>query len=361
MRKLFDQTKINQMELKNRFVRSATWEGMADDKGHLTDRLLKLYEDLAKGQVGLIITGYAFVLEDEQPNFAMMGIYDDSFIDDYKKLTDVVHSYGSKIALQIVYGGTQTRFNSDSRVIWGPSAVPEMGTGVVAKEMSKDEIKTLIKAFGDAAVRAKNAGFDGVQIHAAHGFLLSQFLNTYHNQRNDEYGGPIENRARIIFEIYDEIRNRVGNDYNVLIKINSADFVENGLVFEDSLYVCKELAKRGIDAIEVSGGISAAREQSFYRKNIDTPEKEAYFKNYAVQVAVETKVPIILVGGLRSLETMERILSETEIECFALSRPLISEPGLVKRWQEGDNIKTKCVSCNNCATSEGINCILNRK
>lgn len=360
MRTLFDKIKINQMELKNRFVRSSTWENVADEKGHLTEKLFNVYENLAKGQVGLILTGYAFVMENEQPNPGMMGIYDDSFIEEYKKLTDMVHSYDSKIVLQIAYGGTQTRYNTDNRVIWGPSAVPEMETGVVAKEMSKKDIEMLIKAFGDAAARAKASGFDGVQIHAAHGYLLSQFLNPYHNQRNDEYGGRIENRARIIFEVYDEIRKRVGNDYAVLIKINCQDFVEKGLTFKESMYVCKELDKKGIDAIEVSGGTWAAKKLGFRRLNINSSDKEAYFKSYAAQIAKEIKAPVILVGGLRSIETMERILAETEIDYFALSRPLIAEPDLIKRWYEGVRTKAKCISCNRCQTPEGIICFFNR-
>jgi len=360
VRTLFDKTMINKIELKNRFIRSSTWENMADEKGHLTDKLFKVYKDLAKGQVGLILTGYAFIMQNEQPNPGMMGIYNDSFIDEYKKLTDMVHSYGSKIVLQIAYGGTQTKYNTDKRIIWGPSAVPEMETGVVAKEMSKKDIKALIKAFGDAAARAKASGFDGVQIHAAHGYLLSQFLNPYHNQRNDEYGGRIENRARIIFEVYDEIRRRVGNDYAVLIKINCQDFVEKGLTFKESMYVCKELDKKGIDAIEVSGGTWAAKELGFSRPNINSPDKEAYFKSYAAQIAKEIKAPVILVGGLRSIETMECILAETAIDYFALSRPLIAEPDLIKRWYGWDRTKAKCVSCNRCRTSEGTMCFFKR-
>lgn len=357
MKKLFEKTKINQIELKNRFIRSATWENKADEKGHITDKLKLVYKNLARGQVGLIITGYAFVMEDEQPNPGMMGIYDDSFIPEYKELTNMVHNYGSKIILQLAYGGTQTTYRPENRVIWGPSAVREMATGVIAKEMTKEDINVLIKAFGDAAVRAKKAQFDGVQIHGAHGYLLSQFLNPYHNQRTDQYGGSIENRARIIFEIYEEIRQRVGKDYAVLIKINCRDFVEKEFNFEECRYVCEQLTKRGIDAIEISGGIAAAKELRAGRSNIDTPEKEGYFKTYAGQIAEEISVPIILVGGLKSFSVIEQISTQTNIEYFSLSRPLLREPNLIQRWQEGDRTKSKCISCNQCRSAEGNECV----
>lgn len=224
MKSLFDKTSFENLTLKNRFVRSATWENMADKKGHLTERLFKVYEDLAKAEVGTIITGFAFVTEDEQPNAGMMGIYDDSFIEEYKKLTDKVHEFGTQIIMQIVYGGSQTTFNLGERTILGPSAVSHVSCGVTPKEATQDEIKDLIKHFAAAAHRAQQAGFDGVQLHAAHGYLYSQFLNPYYNKRRDQYGGSIENRARIIFETLEAIQDKVGKDYPVTIKINSSDF-----------------------------------------------------------------------------------------------------------------------------------------
>jgi len=351
------------MELKNRFVRSATWENLADKKGHMTVKLLRVYQNLAEGQVGLIITGCSYVIEGEKEHPGMMGIYDDCFIEEYKKLTEIVHGYGSKIVLQFGYGGSQTsRKNVKNGTIWGPSAVPEMKTGIIAKEMTKEDINILIKVFGKAASRAKAANFDGVQIHAGHGYLFSQFLNPYHNQRTDKYGGNIRNRARIIFELYDEIRDKVGKSFAVMIKINCRDFVKKELTFEESKYVCKELTKKGIDAIEISGGIKAANElSSSGRKNINTSEEEAYFKNYAAKIAQEIEIPIILVGGIRSIQTAENILKETKISYFSLCRPLLAEPDLIKRWLEGDRRKSKCISCNRCRTPEGNFCIYNRE
>jgi len=362
MRDLFDSTSLNGVKLKNRFVRSGTWEQMASADGRLTDRLFSVYENLARGQVGLIITSYTFVTRGEQPNPGMLGIYDDRGHDDYRALTEMVHKHGSAIAMQLVYGGTQTFLPQSGQTIFGPSAVAEMATGVVAKEMEQSEIRALVKAFGDAAVRAKKAGFDGVQIHCAHGYFLGQWLNPHHNRRTDEYGGSIENRGRIIFETYEEVRSRCGEDYLIMLKINSEDYVPGGATFDDCRYVCMELARRGIDAIEISGGIFAAEEsQRWARPHVATAEDEAYFAAYAAQVAEEVETPVILVGGLKSLEVMERLLAETKIEYFSMARALMTEPEIIQRWMQGDRSKSKCISCNQCRHPEGNICILNRQ
>lgn len=365
MKKLFDKNRMLNMKLKNRFFRGGLWEELADSKGHMTQELYNIYEELAKGGVGTIITGYAFVTENEQPNPRMMGIYNDSFIEEYKKFTDMIHGYDANVIMQIVYGGSQSKFNTEGRIIWGPSSVENMVTKVVPREMTKEDIKYLVNAYGDAALRVKKAGFDGVEMHGAHGYLLSQFLCPYYNRRTDEYGGSIENRARIIFEVYEEIRNRVGDEFPVLIKINAEDFMENGLAAEESLYVSKRLAELGINAIEVSGGnessldvlegnLGPARTKIAARK-----ERESYFKEYATRLAQFVDIPVILIGGNRHFDVMENILNNTKIEYFSLARPLTAEPDLISKWEDGDNKKPKCVSCNKCYNTPGKRCILN--
>ncbi len=347
MRSLFDKTKIKNMSLKNRFIRSATWEGLANYDGHINDELLKVYSDLAKGGVGLIITSYAYITKDEQPNKGMLGIYDDSFINDYKELVDTIHSHGSNIMMQIVYGGSQTSYNTESRVILGPSAIPHLKTSITPKEMSKNDIAYIIESFANAAYRCKLAGFDGVQIHGAHGYLLSQFLDPYHNRRNDEYGGSIKNRSRIIFEIYKAIRFKVGDDYHIGIKINSSDFRESGATFEDCKYVIEKLDKLGIDSVEVSGG------------DFKSFKGESYFKEYASKLASIVSCPIMLVGGNRSINSMSDILNSTGIEYFSICRPLICEPDLINKFKNNIDYKHKCVCCNHCMKNEKL-CIFHK-
>jgi 2,4-dienoyl-CoA reductase-like NADH-dependent reductase (Old Yellow Enzyme family) len=356
---LFDVTEINGMRLSNRFVRAPTWEGMADEDGHITGPLLSLYEELALGGVGLIITGYAAVYTGEYASPRMMGIYEDSFISEYRILTETIHQYESKIALQIAYGGSQTYNHPENRLIWGPSAIAHPHTGVEPAPIETGEIRHLIRCYGDAAERACRAGFDAVEIHAAAGYFMSQFLSPSFNHRNDQYGGSLENRARILFETVQEVRDRVGRRYPILVKINCADFIPDGLSFPECRWICRMLAADGADAIEVSGGLVYDTSLNPARYHIHAPEDEAYFASYAAKLAEEVDIPVILDGGLRSLEVMERLLATTTIAYFALSRPLIAEPGLIARWKAGDRMKARCISCGRCICEEGyIECVL---
>ena len=364
MKQLFEPADIGNFKLKNRFVRSATWEGIAEENGHLNDKIFKLYENLAKGGAGAIITGYAYVLENEQPSPRMFGAYDDSFIEDYKKLTDIVHKNDSKIILQLVYGGSFTWFDVGEREIWGPSAVLNKISGVTPKEMTKEDIKTLVKAFGLASKRAMEGGFDGVEIHAGHGYLLNQFLSPNFNIREDEYGGTSENRARIIYEILDSIKQNTSSDFPVLIKLNCSDFMGNkGFVFEECKELCKNLSKKGIAAVEISGGpvFRAPKTEKEPTKEVTLSTKESYFSEYAKDIASQINAPVILVGGNRSVDVMENILNQSEIEFMSLSRPLLSEPDLINKWEKDKSVKPRCTSCSLCFTPEGNMCILDRE
>lgn len=344
MKSLFDKTFIKKLELKNRFIRSATVENIGGKNGHLSDKVIKLYEDLAKGGAGLIITSSMYLNETSQIFPGQFGLYNDEFAEEYAEFTSMIHKYGSKIFAQFDH----TCFNGK---IVGPN------------DLTIDEIKLMVSEFGDAAARAKKAGFDGVQIHSAHGGLFSQFLIPHFNNRNDIYGGSIQNRARIIFEAYKAIRDNVGSDYPIAIKINCEDNLEDGMSFDECKQVCKELEKLGMDAIEISGGTnSSGPNRSFARKvsKNDTP----YFKAYAEEMAKILNIPVILVGGNRDFNVMTNVLNETSIEYFSISRPLLCESDLINRWQEGNLEPVKCVSCNKCLEAigggnEGI-CIFNR-
>jgi len=364
MKELFEPTRLGCLELKNRFLRSATWEGIAEEKGHINDKVMALYEDLAKGGSAAIITGYAFVLEDEQPNPKMFGAYDDTFIESYKPLTRMVHDNDSKIILQLVYGGSFTWFNAENREIWGPSAVTNKISGVTPKEMTPLDIQTLIEAFGDAAKRAMESGFDGVEMHAGHGYLLNHFLSPFFNQREDVFGGTPEKRARIIFDIFENIRKKTSPDFPILIKLNCSDFMgTKGFTFEECLALCKKLDNMGIAGIEISGGpvFRAPKTEKETTYEVTLPANDSYFSEYAKVIADAIDAPVILVGGNRSTETMEKLLADTDIACFSFSRPLLCEPDLVNKWAEDKTVKPRCTSCGQCFTLDGNNCIQNRK
>jgi len=365
MKTLFETTSIGPMELKNRLWRAATWLNMADSKGHMTERLQKVYLDLARGGVGTIITGYAFVLEEEQPNPCMLGIYNDSFLPEYREFSQKIQAEGANIVMQIVYGGSFTSYLPEKRTIWGPSAVAHPLSKVVPTEMTADNIETVISAFAGAAGRVKAAGFNGVELHAAHSYLLSQFLSPYYNRRTDEYGGSIENRGRIIFEVLEAVRKEVGPNYPVFIKMHCTDdWDDKGITEKESLIVALELEKRGITGIEFSGGNMDAEDypnKGPGRGRILKVEKQSYFAAATARIAEHLKIPVISVGGHRTPERLEKILNSSSIEYFSLARVLHSEADIVNLWQQDKTAKPRCVSCNKCWHPSGNTCILTRE
>ena len=362
MAKLFETSHIKSMTLANRFVRSATWEGMAADDGSCTPKLIELVKRLAEGGVGLIITGLAFVTREGRAAPWQMGADGDAFLSGLKEMTDTVHRADGKIALQIAHGGCYSATQLTGKEALAPST-HESGVIPSCREMTVAEIGQVVAAFGESALLAKKAGFDGVQIHAAHGYLLSQFLSPFFNKRKDEYGGSIENRARIVLETLQSVRQAVGTGFPVLVKINSEDFVDEGLTVDEMLYVAAQLERGGIDAIEMSGGtVYASGAYSAIRTGaFDTPEKEVFYREAAARYKEKIGVPLMLVGGIRSFEVAEKLIIEGLADYISLSRPLIREPALINRWKAGDLRKATCISDNACfgpvLKGEGLYCV----
>ncbi len=364
MAKLFEPTSIHDLKLPNRFIRSATWEGLAGEDGACTPELVNLMVELVKGGVGLIITGHAYVSPAGQATVRQLGIHNDSLIDGLREMTEAVHREGGRIVMQLAHGGLK----ADPKITGSTPFGPSTGEGLLkspGREMTLEEIQDTIEAFGQAANRAKEAGFDGVQIHSAHGYLLSQFLSPSYNKRTDNYGGSIENRARTLLEVLQDVRRNVGRYYPVLVKINSEDFMDGGLTLDDFLKVGDMLDSAGINAVEVSGGTHFSGKFIPFRKKITFERDQAYFRNAARSLKIKIKAPVILVGGFRSYFLAERLISEETADYISLCRPLIREPGLVKRWRSGDLRKAACISCNGCLgaarTDKGLYCIEERK
>lgn len=348
MKKLFDKIQIGRLTLNNRVVRSATWENMADKGGYVSDKLINMYEELAAGGVGLAVTGYSSVIREDAEDSGMLAIYDDSFIPGYARLTGAVHKKGGRIFLQIAYRGSAGGVGPLSAM----SAVKHRQSGAMPKEMTVDEIVEMEKAFAAAAVRAQKAGFDGVQIHAAHGYFISQTLSPYYNRRDDEYGGSVAKRIRFLTETYDRIRESVGNDFPVAVKINCDDFEEGGAGFAECLAASLALDKKGIDAIEISGG---GRLWATHDK------EENIYGQYASEIADNVGARVILVGNNRDPHHMEKLLNRTNIALFSMSRPFFHEPGIVARWQSGVLTPSGCLACGRCYSPSGNSCILKRK
>ena len=364
MSKLFETTKLKSMTLKNRFVRSATAEGMATEDGVCTPRLTNLMAELAEGGVGLIITGHAYVAKRGQASPAQLGIYDDKLIPGLRAMVDAVHERDGKIVAQLAHSGMLAIPKLINSAPLAPSAIKGLIEGPL-QEMTIEDIHATVEAFGGAGERAREAGFDGVQIHAAHSYLLSQFLSPAFNHRMDAYGGSIENRAKMLVEVVQGIRERVGQDYPVLIKQNSRDFLERGLELEDSLRVGAMLKEAGIDAIEVSGGTYASGALMPIRKGITREEDEAYFKGEARAFKEQIDLPIILVGGIRSFHIAERIMNDHVADYISMCRPFIREPGLINRWHSGDLRKATCLSDSKCLrpalAGKGVYCVVEKR
>jgi len=352
------------MIIKNRFVRSATWEGMAKDDGTCTRKLIDLMSQLAKGGVGLIITGHAYIRKTGKAGPWQLGIYEDRLIPGLREMTDAVHNNDGKIVLQLAHAGMYANTGIPGDTVLAPSAISGYRKSPV-QEMTLQDIEELVKDFGLAAERAKMAGFDGVQIHAAHGYLLSQFLSPAYNIRKDKYGGNLKNRAAVLIEVLKSIRKRVGKSYPVLIKMNTQDFLEGGLDLDNSIKVAAMLEKAGIDAIELSGGTIASGKKGPVRTGIVPGKNEAYFKDAAFAFKENIDLPIMLVGGIRSFSLAQQLVNDNIADYISMSRPFIREPGLINRWKDGNHNKSACISDSKCFIpaigGKGIYCVVEKK
>ena len=352
---LFTPVRIGSVTVPNRFVRSATHDFMADDEGSVTDAHIELYTGLAEGEVGLIITGHAHVQPSGKASPHQMAVFDDRFVEGLARIPAAVHRFASLVFLQIAHAGRQTKEKLCGCVPVSPSAVYDPASKVMPRELAADEVRVLIADFISAGVRAKRAGFDGVQLHAAHGYLLSSFLSPHTNRRADEWGGPLENRARVLIEVLRGVKAACGRDFPVIVKLNSTDFLEGGLVLEDAVRVARMIEAEGIDGIEVSGGMAEAGRGSVWA-GLRGEDEEGYFAENAARIKREVRVPVFALGGIRTLAVAERIVSGGRADLVSFSRPLIRDPYLVKHFREGPAGKSECISCNKCFNPRGIRC-----
>jgi 2,4-dienoyl-CoA reductase-like NADH-dependent reductase (Old Yellow Enzyme family) len=349
---LFEPTRIKNMELRNRFIRSATFDSSSNETGQVSEKQIEMFNALSQGGVGLIITGITYVHSSGQRFQTQNSVASDDCISGLRKLTSSVHHRGAKIALQLFHAGREgANFQkSKNKQAIAPSFVhgdPYFKGSY--RSMTEDEIWEVVRAFGDAARRAREAEFDAVQLHGAHGYLLSQFLSLHTNQRQDGWGGDLERRLRFHREVYIDIRRKVGEDYPVLIKIGVQDGFSGGLELREGEMAAQRLAELGFDALEISLGLRGeSYEGSEFRTKIDNVNREGYFRDWCKRIKPQVDVPVIMVGGLRTFELMEEVIRKGEADFVSLSRPLIREPNLISDWKSGNYHRTACISCNRC-------------
>lgn len=351
---IYSEAKIGHLVLSNRLVRSATYDPSLFLEQKMRDEVLDLYSKLATGGVGLIITGDISVVPqsflDEIDSSDVESSYERVRVKGFGRLVDVIRDAAPqcKIVAQISadYGGM------------APSAIPSPVSGKMRIPLTTDQIRVIVECSVNTIVGVKMEGFDGVQFHAAHGGLWSRFLSPYSNRREDDYGGSVFNRVRIIREIVSRAREKVG-DFPILIKMNGTDYVEGGIDADSFPDVAREIERCGVDAIEISGGmwdclVRPEEQLDFYpvpapesHTRIKAPEKQSYYLSAAESLDLE--IPVILVGGNRDIERLERIIQQGKVDFISMCRPLISEPDIPKRWLEGKGSSgTDCVSCNSC-------------
>ena len=363
---------IGPMQVKNRIVKAAVVENMADEDGRPGNQLAHLYEKAASGGAGLIITGGAYVQPGGRNVRYQTGAHSDDMIPGLAAIARAGQKNGARIVLQISHGGRQCPPELVADDVIGPSPVKDTLTKVTPRAMNEDEIGKTIEAFGQAAKRSREAGFDGVEIMAGHGYLINEFLSARTNQRTDQWGGTLENRARFLFEVINSCVRAAGPDFPLLLKLNTEDQMKKGFSLEECSWVSERVEAKGVDAVKFTGGtyesaLNIARGDipdeilddyhGFERWRINLIIKlmrrkfkfsEAYFLDNVKHIRPRPRLPVILVGGFRSPALMEEIVRSGIADMVALGRPLIRQPSWPNRILDGDELPSTCTNCNRC-------------
>lgn len=333
MTTIFDSLQLpNGTTIKNRFLKAATSETMGDKNYRPTAELINLYKAWADGGTGLIITGNVMVDQTARGEFGNIVVEDTQNIELLKQWAKAGTQNGAKIFMQLNHPGKQSPKTISKQPV-SSSAVPMEGSNSFAfntpRALTNDEIKAIVQKFINAAVIAKKAGFSGVEIHAAHGYLLSQFLSPHDNKRVDEYGGNLENRMRLLVEIYTGMREKVGSDFPIALKINSSDLRPGGFSEEDSLKVIQKMDQLGIDLIEISGG-------NYEKPTVQGIGKGAFFIDYAAKVKKSVKAPVAVTGGFSTANGMSSAIENNEADFIGLARPIVLIPDLPNQFEAGN-------------------------
>jgi 2,4-dienoyl-CoA reductase-like NADH-dependent reductase (Old Yellow Enzyme family) len=382
---LFTPLAIGKLSIAGRVVKTATSETRASPDGFATQQTIDFYEPMARGGVPLIITGNIYVSLDGKSTPLQMGVDDDDKIPALARLVDAVHAHGSRIFAQLSHSGRQVlpRFAGIPEAV-APSRVADLSTGIKPRALTAAEVEQVVRRFGDAAARCREAGFDGVQVHAGHGYLASQFLTPYTNRRGDGYGGSFENRLRFLRDIHRAIRERVGRDYPVIIKINGSDYLplRRGLKTPELVRIAQEMERDGIDAVEVSVGqyesgfpmvrgtfgrclrgmlSGGVRHLSAWRRilfnalwplmavvfNLVFRWREGFNLRYARQFKAALSIPVICVGGFITRRAMESAIAGGQCDAISAGRAFIADPLLYRHLRDGTP-GPRCVYCNAC-------------
>jgi 2,4-dienoyl-CoA reductase-like NADH-dependent reductase (Old Yellow Enzyme family)/thioredoxin reductase len=344
---LFQPVRIGSLEVKNRIVASPMQTNFGTENGAVTERLVAYLAARARGGVGLIIVEHAVVEWPRGKNSPMpLNISHERFVPALADIVEVVKAHGARVALEIDHGGRQSSLiATEGTPLISASDVAFPPSGTIPRPMTRDEIAEMVVRFGNAAYRARTAGFDAVELHAGHGYLVSSFLSPYTNHRTDEYGGNLENRMRFVLEMVAECRRRVGPDYPLLCRLNGSDYMDGGLTSEETVQIAQALEAAGVDAIDVSAGFYESREATF-------PPMQAEpgcLVPLAAAIKKAVHVPVIAVGKINSPELAEQVLREGHADLVAFGRALLADPDLPRKTAAGQTEDIRpCIYTNGC-------------
>lgn len=370
---LFEPVRLGPLTLKNRAIRAAAFEGMAP-KHEVSEQLLAYHRAVAEGGVGMTTVAYAAVHQSGLAFAHQLWLRPEA-LPGLRRLTDAVHSAGAKASVQLGHCGNMAHRDVAGERALAPSARFNLYGPVWPRAMNASDLERIVKSFGDAVRVAKDAGFDAVEVHAGHGYLISQFLSPYTNRRSDEYGGSLENRMRFMRACMAEVKRAAGNELAVLVKMNLRDGFKGGMELDESIQVAKALEGCGADALILSGGfvsrapmhvmhgsmpvkvMAKLMHQWWMRGLVGTfgnllipqvPWRDTYFLEDALEVRKAVKLPLVYVGGVTSQASVDRVLGHG-FEAIALARALIREPDFLLRLQREAGAGSKCDHCNYCA------------
>ena len=342
MAELFAEIRLGTLRVANRIMRSATHDFMGDDEGCVTDPQVELYRALARGGAGLIVTGHAYVRRDGKCSLGMIGIDADDKIAGLARLARAVHGAGeARLVAQINFGGAQVIPALRSGALLAPSPREDVAE---ARAYTEEEAEAIVGCYVEAARRAAEAGLDGVQIHGAHGYFISQTLSPLTNRRTDGWGGDIGGRARLLLAVVGGIRRRMGRDFPLLLKLASHDGLPSGLQIEDAIEATRRAEALGLDAVEISGGMRPGMNM----RKPTSADKEGFFLEEASRFKEALRIPVASVNGWRSLARMREVVRSGLVDMVSLCTPLIREPDLVRKFREGEQEASTCTSCNEC-------------
>lgn len=318
-----ESIKIGKLTLENRVVMAPMAVGKATNDGTPTDSLIEFYVNcISQSKIGLVETEHCFVLENGRAGCTQLSLCKDDVIPYMKKLTSIVHSINNtKIFAQLSHAGNGTKPEYVGGTLYSSSnrIHPWMKQDVIPEPLSKYQIQEIVEAFGLAALRAKDSGFDGIEIHGAHGYLITQFISKWANKRDDEYGGTLHNRCRILKEIIDEIRNKVGEDYPISVRIGAIDQLEGGNTLDDAIQLAKWLEDWGVQMISVSGGMSGTS-----RKGWNGP---GFYRDCSAEIKKAVNIPVMMTGAINEIFEAESILQNNDCDLIGVGRALLRNPG----------------------------------